>query len=162
MGRADKKKAAAHATAARIKAHNSTSTNLKNHNPSADTNILPITVDSDSDSDCQYLGGVNFYPSDDDYTDSGEESTDTELESLAELEGDELEANLRELRAELEDLGTIHTKYDHIMQMKSVTDWKKAERNRTLGYTGNSRRTQLRKAKEAREREALRTEAQTS
>jgi hypothetical protein len=84
---------------------------------------------------------VNYYPSDSNYTHSGEESdTDSEDESLTELEGDELEANLQELKAKLADLGTIHTKYDQVMQVKSSDDWKKAEQNHTLGYTGNSQR----------------------
>lgn len=159
-------KAAARATAARIQAHNSLSSkplknsDLSNSSPIKPTYPHPINVDSDSDSDCEYLGGINFYPSDSDYvTDSEEESTDSGVESLLELEGDELEANLQELRAEFEDL---HTKYEHVMQMKSTEDWKKAENNRGLGYTGNSRHTQQRKAKDAREREAFCAEARTS
>jgi hypothetical protein len=76
-----------------------------------------------SDLDCEYLGGVNYYPSDSDHTGSREESdTDSEDESLTELEGDELEANLQELKAELADLGTIHTKYDQVIQVKSSDD----------------------------------------
>ena len=83
------------------------------------------------------------------------------MESLEDMDGDELDDNLQELKAELEDLFTP-TKYDQIMEPKLTTDWKKAEQNRNLGYSGNSKRTRERRAKEARDREASRTEARTS
>jgi hypothetical protein len=76
----------------------------------------PIDVDdpgpgedfNDSDSDCGYTGGVNvscqqsgleshYEPSEDEW-----ENSDTE--SLAELEGDELEQNLQNLRKEAKRL----------------------------------------------------------
>jgi hypothetical protein len=75
----------------------------------------PINISSDSDSDCGYEGGVNNCwsdCSDKDYSDT---------ESLEELEGEELEANLNELRAELKDLVTP-TKYDQIMEPKLAKD----------------------------------------
>ncbi len=55
---------------------------------------ITYTTDSeetDSESDCGYEGGVDCDPSDDSAADSDEDWLDDE--SLAELEGDELEAN---------------------------------------------------------------------
>ena len=52
-----------------------------------------INISSDSDSDCGYEGGVSFSLSKSDSFDC------SDAESLEELEGEELEANLNELRA---------------------------------------------------------------
>ena len=76
---------------------------------------------SDSDSDCGYEGGVNFCLSKSDSFDY------SDAESLEELEGEELEANLNELRAELKEL-PIHVKYDLLMELKTVKDWRKQRR----------------------------------
>ena len=113
----------------------------------------------DSDSDCGYKGGVNCYWSDSDDSDFSEEYSDAD--SLEELEGDELKANLLELRTELADLGAP-TKYDQIMESKLENDWRKVEQNYALGYNGNSKWTQERRAKEACDREASHKKAQTS
>ena len=150
MGLRDKQNAAARATAARL-----IPTNVRD-------NAIPATSEnrasSDPDSDCGYAGGVNC-----DWSDSDSEYDEdyTDMESLEDMDGDELDDNLQELKAELEDLFTP-TKYDQIMEPKLTTDWKKAEQNRNLGYSGNSKRTRERRAKEARDREASRTEARTS
>jgi hypothetical protein len=104
-------------------------------------------IDSDPESDCGYDGGVNC-----DWSDSNseyEDYTDTDLESLEEINADELDDNLHELRAELDDLVTP-TKYDQIMDQKLTMDWTKAEQNRHFGYSGNSKRTREWRAKEAR------------
>jgi hypothetical protein len=119
-----------------------------------ETDTCPIDVSSDSDSDCGYEGGVNCSWSNldsEDYSDA---------DSLEELEGEELEANLNELRAELKELG-IPTKYDQFIELKTAKDWKEAEKNCTLGYTGHSKQTQEQRAKEGRDREASCAEAQT-
>ena len=60
----------------------------------------------------------------------------SDAESLEELEDEELEANPNELRAELKEL-PIWMKYDLLMELKTGKDWKKAEENCTLSYTGN-------------------------
>jgi hypothetical protein len=108
------------------------------------------------------LRGVDFQWSDND-CDHGTDSewSDSDGDSLAELEGDELEANLHELREEVEAI-TAPSRYTRIAAKKSAREWKKAEQNRALGYTGNSKRTQQRRAKEAQERAAFREEARTS
>jgi len=91
-------------------------------------------------------------------SDSDFEGDYTNMKSLKELEGEELEANLHKLRAELEDLAAP-TKYNQIMEPKLARDWKKAEQNHTLGYTGNSKKMQERREKEAPDRETAHTEA---
>lgn len=114
---------------------------------------------SDSDLDREYTGGINCEWSDSDYeTSLSELWSDSDVESLEELEGDELEVNLQELREEVEMLA-VPTGYEEISKPKLAKTWKKAEKNRTLGYNGNSQRTAQRKAKEARDRGAAREQA---
>jgi hypothetical protein len=103
--------------------------------------------ETDSESDCGYEGGVDCDPSDD--------------ESLAELEGDELEANLSALHKEAESQDAPNA-FKQMMSHKDSKEWKKVEANRALGYTKNSIRTQERRRKEAREQEASQAEAKTS
>lgn len=154
MGLRDKQNAAARATAAwLIPANvrdNVISATLENGAPS-------INISSDLNSDCGYEGGVNCDWSDSD-SEYDEDYTDTE--SLEDMDGDELDDNLQELKAELDDLFTP-TKYDQIMEPKLTTDWKKAEQNRNLRYSGNSKCTQEWRVKEAHNREASRTKART-
>jgi hypothetical protein len=124
----------------------------------------PILLKSDSDSDVGYEGGVDCTWSDSDYepgTDSGSDWCDSDADSLSEFEGEGLEANLQELREELEALGAP-VEYHGIRAPRSAKEWKKIEGNRALGYTGHSQRTQQRKAKEAREQTAMREEARES
>ena len=115
--------------------------------------------ETDSESDCGYEGGVDCDPSDDSAADSDEDWSDDE--SLAELEGDELEANLSALRKEAESQDAPNA-FKQMMSHKDSKEWKKVEANRALGYTKNSIRTQERRRKEAREQEASRAEAKTS
>jgi hypothetical protein len=170
MGRKDKREAAARATAARMAAFY-TRNNTHNSPPTPESHFdiedivimddsIPIIVDSDSD--CGYDGGVNYYWSDsdsDEYLDENSGISDTE--SLEELEGVALEENLAGLKVELEELAAA-TQYEQIMGPKSEKQWKRVEKNRSLGYTGISQRTQQRKAKEAREREELRVQNRVS
>lgn len=158
-----RKNAAAHARAARLAKLASKTNHPKTDSPDITevARISPdiIIVDSDSDSDCGYDGGVNYQWSSSEYEpgyDSSDEWT-SDAESLAEFEGDELEANLQSLREEALALGG-----PQIMQPKSAEDWKKAEKNRAWGYTGTSQRSRQRNEKNARERDAFRKEARTS
>lgn len=164
MGHKDKRKAAARATAARMAAFH-TQNNTHNSLPTPESRFdieddvvnmddsIPIIVDSDSD--CGYNGGVNYYGSDGDSDEHLDENSGiSDAESLEELEGVALEENLADLRAELEELAAA-TQYEQIMGPKSAKQWKRVEKNQSLGYTGTSQRTQQRKAKEAREREEL-------
>jgi len=77
------------------------------------------------------------------------------------LEGEELKANLQELRAELQEL-VAPTCYEDIAQPRSIKEWWKMEKNRAFGYNGHSKRTQQRRDKEAREGQALRAKARAS
>ena len=119
---------------------------------------------SETDSeDCGYEGGVDCESSDDEYdptVDSDEDWSDDE--SLAELEGDELEANLCALREEEAESLDAPNAFRQMMVRKDAKEWKKAEGNRAFGYTMNSTRTQERRRKEARERAAFREKAKTS
>jgi hypothetical protein len=133
-------------------------------NFSPDPEPIEILTDSESDSDCEYTGGVNCHDFDvdsDGYAD--EEWSESDEESVVEFEGDELENNLRELREELHALPYSEpSKYDLITGAKTSKQWKKAEKKRGFGYTGNSQRSQQRHAKAAREKEITRAKAKDS
>ena len=136
MGRKDKKKAAARATAARLAGGQENRSTSNENLAGKVTNIIEVDTDSDSDLGCGYVGGVNHDCSDSDFTDS-ESDCESEAESLEELEGEELEANLRELRAELQELVAL-TCYGDIAQPRSIKEWWKMEKNRAFGYNGHS------------------------
>jgi hypothetical protein len=164
------KAAAARARAAR---HCTTTQAISNPSYPGPTNVsVAIETDSESERGCGYMGGVNHQFSDTGY-DSGAESewlgargsgSDDSEDSVVELEGDELEENLRELRKIEAHAIALEAfpKYGQIVMKKSASEWKKAEKNRALGYTGNSQRTQQRRAKEVRDRTAFREEAKNS
>ncbi|KAG1865569.1 hypothetical protein C8R48DRAFT_747672 [Suillus tomentosus] len=129
--------------------------------------VIEIDYDSSSEQDCGYTGGVNFQFSNTEY-DSATESewsngSESDEDSMVELEGDELDANLHELRKKAHDKALeAFPKYAQIVRKKSAVEWKKAEKNRALGYTGNLKRTQQRRAKEAQNQAAIREEAKSS
>lgn len=74
------------------------------HNPSDDNPSPPSDRETDSESDCGYEGGVDYDSSDDEYDSTDSDENWSSDESLAELEGDELEANLQALRQEAKSL----------------------------------------------------------
>lgn len=125
---------------------------------------LPASVtvesESESESECEYEGGVNHILSEPDLHAAepcdNERMSDTD-ESLEELEGTDLEENLKALRVDVGSGG-----YAKVAAPKTVKTWQKAEKNRALGYTGTSKRTQQRHAKQAREHEQARESAQKS
>lgn len=160
MTKKAQKAAAAHARASRHKTHLPPIENSPiDLDETSDTNNM-----DDMDGECGYEGGVNCYWSDDsDYeSDSDSDWSDGE-ESVVEFEGEELEANLKELRAEIEVLRQP-TGYEEVSAASkmSMKDWQKVESNRALGYTGNSLRTAQRNAKAARNRERNRAVAKIS
>ena len=123
------------------------------------------TVDDfESDWDCGYAGGVNHGPD----SESGYSGSSwSDAETLAELDGKELEENLQMLFAEeLRDLGlegsVKPSKYSQIATPKLAKVWKKAEKNWALGYTGSSQRTKQCNDKASRDWAALHKKAQTS
>ena len=105
------------------------------------TNIDGIDVDWESD--CGYEGGVNRKDSETEYQPESDDSESDYADSLDELSGDELEWNLEhqhELLAEVATL-TKPTPYTQIMDSKTTHQWAKAEKNRKLGYNGQSGRS---------------------
>ncbi|KIM76950.1 hypothetical protein PILCRDRAFT_12473 [Piloderma croceum F 1598] len=83
-------------------------------------------------------------------------------ESLAELEGDELEANLCALHEEEAESLDAPNAFRQMMVPKDAKEWKKAEGNRAFERCRAHHRTQERRRKEARERAAFREKAKTS
>ena len=127
-----------------------------NDNPSP-----PSDHETDSESDCEYEGGVNCDSSDDEYDPTDSDENWSSDESLAELEGDELEANLQALHQEVKSWDAPSA-FKEMMAPKDAKDWKKVEANRALGYMKNSTRTKERRRKEGRERAAFQEKAKTS
>jgi hypothetical protein len=102
-------------------------------------------VAEESDSDCGYTGAMNFIESDSEEEDSSDYiESDDESPSEADLEDDDIwtREQVAEAVAELTELDKP--------DLKSKTQWKKAEANWKLGYTGNSQRTRQRNAQNAR------------
>ena len=84
-----------------------------------------IDVNSDSDDDCGYAGGVNVVDLESDEPDfdlSESEWSDNDSESLVEMEGDELAANLHTLKAYWSGLGTCNAQA--LVQKFSSTRYK--------------------------------------
>ena len=109
-----------------------------------------------------YVGGVNCDGSDSDDTEDWNDSGSESSSSFSELEGTDLENNLKELREEAKDLKGTMSSLERLHLPKSTSYWRKAESNRALGYTGTSQRTQRQRAKNARERAVSRDEARSS
>ena len=117
--------------------------------------LCPLTTctTSLSDSDCEYAGGVNHDPDSDCLIESN--SGDSDTESLYELEGKELEENLKNLWKAGENAEWSNvTGWNSFLETKTREDWKKAKKNRTLGYNGHSVRTHQQR-EEARDRAAV-------
>ncbi|KAG1885489.1 hypothetical protein F4604DRAFT_1971959 [Suillus subluteus] len=124
-------------------------------NLSPDSKPIEILTNFKSDSDCGYTGGVNCHDFDMDFDGyADEEWSDSDEESVVEFEGDELENNLQELREP--------SKYGLITGVKTSQQWKKAEKKRGFGYTGNLQRSQQHHAKAACEREIICAKAKDS
>jgi len=124
--------------------------------PVSNAAAAAIEINSDSEWNCGYTGGVNHQFCATKY-DSGTESkwssgSGSGEDSMVELEGDELDANLHKLRKKVHAKALeVFLKYARVVTKKSAFEWKKAEKNRALdlGYTGNSQQTQQRREKEA-------------
>ncbi|KAG1734898.1 uncharacterized protein EDB91DRAFT_1083910 [Suillus paluster] len=93
----------------------------------------PIAVKSESESECGYNGGVNCIWSEPDSHTAGEhEPSDNERmsdmdESLEELEGTDLEENLKALRDDIKS--GVKSGYAKVAAPKTVEIWQKAEKN---------------------------------
>jgi hypothetical protein len=115
---------------------------------------LPDRPDEESDSDCGYDGGVNH-----DGSDNETDAWYSDVESLCEFEGDELDSNLEMLKAAFAADGDV---FEDLMAKRTTMDWKKVEKRRSLGYNGQSVRRQQELAKKAKEDAATREAAKTS
>ncbi|KAJ7697544.1 hypothetical protein B0H16DRAFT_1749993 [Mycena metata] len=118
---------------------------------------IPELYILDSDSDCEYEGGVNVELSDDDYDPELEHDSDFTDSDLSEFDEEIIEALKKEFEVLLKP-----TPFEELNHAKSKKDWSKAEASRSLGYNGLSERTHYRHNAEARTRELKRTEAKAS
>jgi hypothetical protein len=122
-------------------------------------------IDSDvDDDDCGYTGGVNICLDSEWEGDMGESDEWSDTESLAELEGEELEANLQALRPKLLVTNPVEVMmpYEEIRCGKSAQTFANAEKNCRLGYNGLSKHTKQLHNKKARDGAATRQWAQNS
>lgn len=161
MASAAKKRAAARARAAKAARNNKSSKYSTSRAKAPSPEFLPgdpSLEDSDSedeesvlDFDCGYEGGVDYDCSD--YDCSEEDSSDNEWSDQDEL-----------IEMTEEDFPPIKpiTIPDIFFTSRTSADWRAAEMNRGLGYTGTSKRTKERRDMEARTREKMRKDAKVS
>ncbi|KAG1852220.1 hypothetical protein F4604DRAFT_1933793 [Suillus subluteus] len=138
---------------------------------SFDIEFCPIEPDLECLSDCGYTGGVSCWSDDDiiEYQpDAFSESNPSDCESLCELEGDDLEYNLRQLTAKTNSKALeltadeADTLFKIISRPTTNVIWRKAEQNRSLGYNGLSDRSRRRRDKLARDQAEHRKKMKTS
>ncbi|KAG6899059.1 hypothetical protein C0993_001276 [Termitomyces sp. T159_Od127] len=111
----------------------------------------PIVVDSDSESETAYQGGVNHYGmTSNDETDSQDGLYDG-FETVSEFSEEDVVV-----------MAGRKTPYEQIQTSKTAKDWKKAEGVRGLGYNGHSKRNIRYQAQKAQERQVLREQIKTS
>jgi hypothetical protein len=116
--------------------------------------------------ECGYIGGVHYsLPDSDSDSEFGGSDIDWDSESesgesVVELEGDELDISLAQMRDEIEALAEL-TSYQEVAGPKTMKNWQKVEKNRALGYNGHSKRTRERRLHDARAREDFREYAKT-
>ena len=114
-----------------------------------------LELELESESDCNYIGGVAYSAaSSDNDSDTGSESEwsdddSSDMKSMDELEGDKLEENLKYLREKAVAESPKTSLYEKIAAPKEPKHWRMAERNRSLGYSGLSKRSQQRHLKKA-------------
>lgn len=102
------------------------------------SNYSTIYVDSSSESDCGYTGGVEHWNSSDsdELWQSSSKSEDDWDDADAELEEYDKEI-LEGLKAELAELKTPMP-FDELSAKKTKKEWKDIEANQSLGYNGQS------------------------
>ncbi|KAF8147998.1 hypothetical protein B0H34DRAFT_758877 [Crassisporium funariophilum] len=129
------------------------------------TSLHTLTEERGDEEFTKWTSGVNHYPETDnsdfswEYTSSEEETSDSdEPQSDKESDAEEKEEMVERLRRSMEHedhLVKCVTAYDILMLKHTKKEWKKAESNRSLGYNGNSGRSQRRSEKNARDKEAI-------
>jgi hypothetical protein len=165
MARRSRKEAAARARAARHTCHeNASDLKFNTEGNGSKLEAATLYVDLDFD-DCGYTGGINHCFSSDDSESASDfedlEDEDSDDESLAEFEGDALEENLQELLL-LQVAFPAPTQYEQIVAPKTKKEWGRAEKKRSLGYNGHSKRTKQRREMEAHQRSEMKDRARSS
>ncbi|KAG1729064.1 uncharacterized protein EDB91DRAFT_1085847 [Suillus paluster] len=137
MANGHQKAAAARARGARLARKAQTSSNNACPPHGAPPVLLPesppIAVESESESECGYDSGVNcIWSEPDSYTAGGHKPSDNERmsdvdESLEELEGTDLEENMKALRDDVKS--SMKSGYAKVAAPKTVEIWQKAEKN---------------------------------
>jgi hypothetical protein len=91
-----------------------------------DENWDPIVIDSESDTDCDYTGGVNYCLESDEGSNEGysDDWTNSDDESLIEFDNEDFDL----LVAEVEGLA-VPLLYDQLLERKTSKQWKQAEQN---------------------------------
>ena len=122
-----------------------------------------IEIDISSESECGYDGGVEMGISTDDDEEAGSVS-DAGCESVVEFDEDDVremkEKGLRVIAcAETQPVKSLYSELKVGLEKK---EWKKIEANRSLGYNGQSERSQQRRAAAARKQEEERARARNS
>lgn len=112
--------------------------------------ILDLTGIPLDTEETRWTGGVDHVP---DSEDDGSDYSwaDTSDDDGSESDASDFERLEKSLQHELKLL-TEPSPYEMLMKPRVKEDWKKAERNRGLGYTGKSGRTTRRHEKEARDK----------
>ncbi|KAJ3876554.1 hypothetical protein F5051DRAFT_411145 [Lentinula edodes] len=156
MGRKDSRKTAQVEAAARARLAKTEQKIIANctketHTPEP---VQPevITIDDDNEdlSECGYEGGVNFMFESDSEFDGDVEEDDEGSEWDSDEELQEYDAKImEEIREEVADL-LKETPYEKVLLHQK--DWKKVEKNRSLGYNGHSIRSKQREDKKRRDR----------
>ncbi|KAG1896770.1 uncharacterized protein F5891DRAFT_1192665 [Suillus fuscotomentosus] len=138
---------------------------------SFDIEFCPIELGLECLSDCGYMGGVSCWSDDDiiEYQpDTFSKSTLSDCESLCELEGDDLEYNLRQLTANTNSKALeltadeADTLFKIILRPTTNVIWRKAEHNRLLGYNGLSDHSRCWRDKLAQDQAEHRKKMKTS
>lgn len=130
------------------------------------TSAHTLTEERDEEEVTKWTGGVNHDPETDNSdfswedTSSEDEASDSdEPKSDEESDAEEKEEMVERLRRSMEHedyLFKCVTAYDKLMDnYHTKQDWKKAESNRSLGYNGQSGRSQRRSQKNARDKEVI-------
>lgn len=113
-----------------------------------------VVVEITSDEECYWTGGVNHTLSSDSefYWTDGEsaDGSTSDSQEFSDVEDEVFLQSLNENLAEELEMLTLPTPYQEVLQKLTRKDWKKAESNRGLGYSGNSDRTKQREAQKAR------------
>ncbi|KAJ7708564.1 hypothetical protein B0H14DRAFT_2646573 [Mycena olivaceomarginata] len=124
---------------------------------------LETVSDNEGENECSWDGGVNHSISDSgsdwNSTENSDHANSDSDSDLSELEGPDLVQSLQtQLEQEIHALGRA-TAYETINAPISTKNWRQAEANRALGYTGNSDRTKRRREKKARDGADLKAES---